>query len=254
MARFEARAAQYYPALIEALNAEGAGETGYGVTGSLAVALADDEMAPFEQMRTSLLRRGGPGARGYAEVSPERARTLFRPLGRVRGAIHSAWGARVDGRRLAAALRRSAQAGGLVLREADVSGLIYRAGTVQGVTIGGEEIAGGHVVVATGAWSNAFSRQLGVRIAVGPQRGQIAHVRLAEVDTGEWPIILAFRGHYIVPWPDGRIVVGATRETRSGFRPQTTVAGVMEVLREALRVAPGLKDASLEEIFRSPNG
>jgi glycine/D-amino acid oxidase-like deaminating enzyme len=33
--RFEARAAQYYPILIEALRAEGAGDTGYVVTGSL---------------------------------------------------------------------------------------------------------------------------------------------------------------------------------------------------------------------------
>ncbi len=59
----------------------------YGVTGSLTVAVSDDEVAPFEQLRTSLLRRGGPGAGGCAEVSPERARALFPPLGRVRGAI-----------------------------------------------------------------------------------------------------------------------------------------------------------------------
>jgi D-amino-acid dehydrogenase len=246
--RFEARAAQYYPILIEALRAEGAGDTGYGVTGSLTVAVSDDEVAPFERVRTSLLRWGGLATGGYAEVSPERARALFPPLGRVQGAIHCSRGARVDGRRLAAALRSAAQARGLVLREADVSRLIRSAGTIQGVRVGGEEIEAGHVVVAAGAWSDAFSEQLGARIVVEPQRGQIVHLRLPEIDTGAWPIVIAFRGHYMVPWPDGRVVVGATRETGSGFRSQNTIAGIVQVLGEALRVAPGLKDASLQEI------
>ena len=44
------------------------------------------------------------------------------------------------------------------------------------------------------------------------------------------------------------MVVGATRETGSGFQPHTSAAGVHEVLGEALRVAPGLAAAELREI------
>ena len=44
------------------------------------------------------------------------------------------------------------------------------------------------------------------------------------------------------------MVVGATRESGSGFSAQTTAAGVHEVLGEALRVAPGLADATIGEI------
>ena len=61
-------------------------------------------------------------------------------------------------------------------------------------------------------------------------------------------MIGAFRDHYMVSWPGGRVVVGATRETGSGFRPRTSVGGIMEVLSEALRVAPGLQAASLAEV------
>jgi D-amino-acid dehydrogenase len=50
----------------------------------------------------------------------------------------------------------------------------------------------------------------------------------------------------MVPWP-GRLVVGATRES-VGFAPRTTLAGLMEVLAEAVRVAPGLRDAALAEV------
>ena len=117
--------------------------------------------------------------------------------------------------------------------------MVERSG-VRGVRSGGERIACGHVVIAAGAWSRALGGRLGIEIPVEPQRGQIVHLGLAGVDTGAWPIVLAFRGHYIVPWTDGRVVVGATRETGSGFAPHTTAAGVVEVLTEALRVAPGL--------------
>ena len=53
----------------------------------------------------------------------------------------------------------------------------------------------------------------------------------------------AFRGHYIVPWPD-RVVAGATRETDVGREPRLTAGGVKTVLDEALRVAPGLEAAT----------
>jgi D-amino-acid dehydrogenase len=43
------------------------------------------------------------------------------------------------------------------------------------------------------------------------------------------------------------VVVGATRETGSGFDRRVTAAGQLEVLEQALAVAPGLRDATLLE-------
>ena len=87
-----------------------------------------------------------------------------------------------------------------------------------------------------------------MRIPVAPQRGQIIHLGLRGTDTRRWPIVSAFHEHYLVAWPDSRVVAGATRETGSGFAPHTTAAGVREVLGEALRVAPGLAAAEIREI------
>jgi glycine/D-amino acid oxidase-like deaminating enzyme len=240
--RFAARAVLHYAELIEALTAAAAGDTGYGVIGALSVALDDDERAPFEELRA----RRTAGA--HAEVSTGQAQAMFPPLAPVRRALHTPGSARVDGRLLVAALRRAAEALGLIVRVASVDGLMVGDGAVQGVVVAGDRVPAGHVVVAAGAWSAALGEQLALRIPVAPQRGQIIHLRLAGVDTSGWPIVSAFRGHYMVPWPDGRVVVGATRETGSGFRPETTAAGIMAVLAEALRVAPGLRDASLQEI------
>jgi D-amino-acid dehydrogenase len=165
----------------------------------------------------------------------------------VRRALHHRRAARVDGRLLGAALRQGALRHGLAIREAAVERLAVERGAVTGIVLGGETLGAGAVVLAGGAWSAGLAAPLGLALPLTPQRGQIIHLALPGVDTSSWPIVTAFHGHYILPWPDSRVAVGATREL-VGFAPQTTAAGVREVLDEALRVAPGLAGAAIAEI------
>jgi D-amino-acid dehydrogenase len=246
--RFEARAAQYYPILIERLRADGGGDTGYAMCGSLTVAIDDDEVRHLDQIRAGLRRWRAAKGEGHAEISSDQAKALFPPLAAVRGAIHSSRGARVDGRLLAGALLQAAQTRGLEICARSVDQLLVDRGVATGVLTAGERIACKYVVAAAGAWSRDLCRRVGIDIPVAPQRGQIIHLAPPGVDTSAWPIVLAFRGHYMVPWDDGRVAVGATRESGSGFAAHATAAGVLEVLAEALRVAPGLARAEIREI------
>jgi len=250
--RFAVEASAYYPTLVERLAAEQAGDTGYTRCGQLVVAVSDDEVESFERARRLVFERqrsrGVPTAAELHEVTADEARELFPPLARVHGAIYSKRGARVDGRLLNRALRAAAEARGLVVRSGAVDRLVREGDAVRGVVVDGETVAAGAVAIAGGAWSDAFAGQLGVTIPVAPQRGQIIHLGLRGADTGRWPVVSAFHHHYMVAWPDSRVVAGATRETGSGFAPHTTAAGVREVLSEALRVAPGLASAEIREI------
>jgi D-amino-acid dehydrogenase len=249
---FAESAVGYYPELIQRLRDEQAGETGYAVCGQLIVAASADEDAPFAEARRHVFerqqRRGTPGPDDLREVTPEEARALFPPLGSVRGALYFRDAARVDGRLLTAALQRAALARGLTIEQTSVGRLAIQGAAAAGVVAGGATFAADTVAIAAGAWLHDFAEQLGARIPVAPQRGQIIHLGLHETDSATWPIVNAFRGHYMVAWPGGRVVVGATRETGSGFAPRTTAAGVREVLDEALRVAPGLAAAEVREI------
>lgn len=253
----------YYPALIERLRAEQAGETGYAVCGELLVAVSDDEAKPFALARRHMFERqrlrGQPAPEDLHEISAADARALFPPLAPTAGAIYFRNAARVDGRLLAQALRRAAVSHGLVVRRGGVERLVFEDDRVIGVIADGDLIMANVVVLAGGAWSQSFGAQLGVGIPIEPQRGQIIHLALPGVDTGNWPIVMGFRGHYLLAWPDSRVVVGATRETGAGYAPVATAAGVHEVLGEALRVAPGLASAELHEVRiglrpRTPDG
>lgn len=233
------------------LRADGAGETGYAPTDELIVAVSPDEDESFAathaRMQERQRRHGRPAPSDLAPIGATGARERFPALAEVRSALHHRRAARVDGRLLAEALRRAGVTRGLAVRDGSVERLLLEGRRVYGVSVGGEPITGDAVVLAGGAWSPALAAQINLTLPVVPQRGQIIHLALPETDTSTWPIVTAFHGHYILPWPDGRVVVGATREL-VGFVPQTTAAGVREVLDEALRVAPGLAGATIAEV------
>src|SRR5690606_40462499 len=66
---------------------------------------------------------------------------------------------------------------------------------------------------------------------------------LPDADTAAWPVVnLVSRSFYLVPWTDGRIAVGPTREPGTGFAERTTLRGIHDILAGALAVAPGLEE------------
>ncbi len=257
---FAVEAVDYYPELVAQLQALDAGETSYDRCGMLLVAATEDELEDYRQAEQYILERqatrGVPTSDDLHTVSLDEAKALFPALTDVHAAIYYRNAARVDGRRMAEALHAGATKLGLTTLNGDVKRLTREGDRITGLEVeidhGGsassETVRADAVVLAGGAWSQAFGDQLGVTIPVEPQRGQIIHWDLSPVETGAWPIVGAFRGHYIVCWPGGRVVTGATRETGSGYAPTTSAVGIREVIDEGLRVAPGLADAQLLEV------
>jgi D-amino-acid dehydrogenase len=250
---FAVEAVDYYPELVDALDVEQDGDPGYAEPGLLSVAAADAEVEAFETALDRIERRqaelGRPDRDAFAEIPVAEARGRFPPLAEsVRRAAYYENAGRVDGRLLTRALRRAAESHGLAIERTDARRIRIDDDSVTGLDTADGRVDAERVVVAGGAWSNAFGDQLGVEIPVEPHRGQIAHLDAGDLDTADWPIVSPFRGHYVVPWADNRIAAGATRESDSGYAPHTTAGGVREVLDECLRVAPGLDEAAVEEI------
>jgi D-amino-acid dehydrogenase len=214
-------AAIYYDELLPELD----GDTGWARCGIVQLATRDTDVPPWE----SVAER----ATGAHEISPDEARAMVPVLGPVVRALHHPAAARVDGRLMCAAVRRAAEAHGVEVREQNVSDV--RAVTADAV------------VIAGGAWTAHVAKQLDAHLPVGPVRGQIVHLDVPEHDTRAWPIVQPVYGHYMVPWADAHVAVGATVE-EAGFDTSVTAGGVHEVLRESLRVMPGLVDARLREV------
>jgi D-amino-acid dehydrogenase len=238
--------AKYYPELIAQLKEDGETSTGYKKVGALGVSLHPEEM---DTMMQNLENKYGdaPEMGTFKRLSGWEAKELYPPLNEDVEAVHVSGGARVDGRLLRDALKRAAQKHGAALIQGEAE-LISDEKRIKGVNVNGESIFGDAVIVTGGAWAPALMKPLGLSLKVMPQRGQIVHLRLPETDTSDWPLLVPQKGHYMLAFDDSRVVVGATRENKSGFDYRITAGGIAEVLDEALNVSPDLKHGTVEEI------
>jgi D-amino-acid dehydrogenase len=243
-------AVKYYPEMLDYLAEDGETTTGYTQAGAIFVATNDEEAAQLPGIMETAAERRDAGMLNIGEttlISGKEAKELFPALADVVGAIYATGSARVDGRLLRDALRRGAEKHGATVRSGSAEP-VRENGRITHVTVDGESLPADAVIVSGGAWSNALGERLGVHIPVYPQRGQILHLDMPGTETGHWPIVLGFHSHYMLTWPGGRVVAGATREHDSGYDYRMTAGGVHEALSEALRIAPGLYHATLHEI------
>lgn len=243
------QAAAYYEELLAQLAEDGQTRTGYETVGLLHIATSEEEAAQLPDLASLFEQRREAGVKNIGEVrllNSDEALKLFPPLGAIYGAIHTAGGARMDGRLLLNALQNTAYKYGarLIIGKAEL--LLQDNHTIQ-VNIGHQQLTPDAIIIAGGAWSGALAEALHLKLPVYPQRGQILHLTLPGTDTSRWPIVVGFHSHYLLTFPHNRVVAGATREDNSGFDARLTASGVRDVLGEALRVAPGLAHASIDE-------
>ncbi len=237
--------ARYYPQLVSYLHEDGEYALGYRRVGSLVVP-GDRSLLDDTERKLADRRVEWPEIGAVRRLTPVQAVALFPPLAVGRAAVHIEGAARVDGRLLNTALLSAARKRGAMLREAALEILVSN-GRVRGVRVEGGTVDADTVVVTAGAWASELLAPVGVTLNVHPQRGQIVHLRVAAGDTAAWPVLQPLDSYYLLAFDDSRVVVGATRETGSGFDYRVTAQGQAEVLNVGLTVAPGLADAEVLE-------
>lgn len=171
------------------------------------------------------------------------------------GALHIASHAVVDVPALTNALAAAAAA-----RGADVIGGVAATSLARGadglvVQTSSGPMHAAQVVLAAGAWAGALTPLGADPIPVRPVRGQLLHLG---TPPGTVRHIAWASDVYLVPWPDGTLLVGATSED-VGFDEQSTAGGVAALLRSALALVPALAAATFLEARRglrpgSPDG
>jgi glycine oxidase len=238
-------AAELYSGFAAELEAASGISTGYRRDGALHVALDRDEASELRRVH-ELQRSLGLGAEW---LPPRRCRELEPGLTpSFNGAVHAPDEASVDPRALAAALLAALEAEGVeLLTGSGVEAALFDGERIAGVrTEAGVELRAAAVVLAAGAWSGrAEWLPEAARPPVRPVKGQIVELRARD---GIAPCrrIVASERVYLVPRPDGRLIVGATVEEQ-GFDTAVTAGGVHELLREAYRLLPEVAEMELVE-------
>lgn len=244
-------AARLYPGFVAEVEAA-AGEAGEGAAadacyerqGALHVALDRDEAAQLRRVHD--LQRSLELEAEW--LPPRRCRDLEPGLTpSFHGGVFAAGEASVDPRALSRALLAALAAAGAEVRTGcEVVGGVLQGERLAGVRVaGGEELRADAVVLASGAWSGATEwLPEAARPPVRPVKGEVLELRTRDREAPPAGRILASERVYLVPRPDGRLVVGATVQER-GFDTAVSAGGALELLREAYRVLPDVAEMDL---------
>ncbi len=147
----------------------------------------------------------------------------------------------VDPRKLLRALAVAATKAGVTFKGGAVRGLVEAGGRVTGVDVDGEALPADLVILAAGAWSGLVAGADVDPAKVKPVRGQMVEL---ELRAPRFSRLLKSATGYVVPRPDGHVIVGSTMEM-VGFDKRVTAEGLSKLLTTALRLVPSLADASV---------
>jgi glycine oxidase len=235
-----------YPAFVEELELVTGRQVGYLPCGTLSTAWDAADLAAQRDLHTFWRSVGA-----QAQLLPGAEVRQFEPAlaAGIPGGLLAAEDHQVDPRRLHAALVTAAELAGV--RMVRSSAELRFSLTVSGVRLDdGSDLAAGTVVVAAGAWSGHVPGvPAHVAAPVRPVKGQTLRLRLPGPPRLEHVVRGSVRGHpvYLVPRPDGEIIVGASLE-EAGFDRTPRAGAIYELLRDAQTILPELGEAQFVEV------
>ena len=148
-------------------------------------------------------------------LTPAEIKDLVPIYTKDKRALFAAGGARVDGKELVALLIQTAINNGLQLiqERAQLKPNKSDKYHVQSPSLTETFDA---VVLANAAWLPETLAPLGYEVDIRPQKGQLVELQ-TDWETDTWPVIMPTGEKDIIPFLDGKILIGATHEDEAGY-------------------------------------
>ena len=224
--RLNLESAAMWPAFAAELEEATGMTTGYRADGAFVVAVDRDDAEELRRLH-DLQRSLDLESEWLVPSAARAAEPGLAP--RIAGAIDAPGEAQADPVAVVAALRHAFEALGGRIEQRNVESL--------------DDIHAGQVVIAAGAWSSQIAD-----VRVHPVKGQLLHLRTRD---GAPPLagrIVRTPRCYIVPRPDGRVVIGATSEEK-GFDTSVDAGAVHRLLEAAWEVLPDVWELEFVQVI-----
>ena len=233
-----------YPSFVAELEGLTGASVGLRTAGTLIVGFDDDDARALERISAFHLELGLDAAR----QTPRACRAQEPALTpRLRAGVRVSGDHSVESRALHAALLGAAASAGVELVRGRIAELAVHDGRATGLRLDdGRQLVAPQTVLALGAWSGRLQGVPAGAVPVRPVKGQILRLRGAPLLHGTVRALVRGRSVYLVPYGEDGLVVGATVEEQ-GFDGRVTAGAVLELLRDATEVVPGLTELELAE-------
>lgn len=242
---------QLWPEWTQRLRDETGIDTGYRNCGAIAVDSGDNENL---QSEVSQLKSQGIHAVALSREELESLEPALSPA--IPAGIHLKDTSQVRNPRHLKALRAACSQRGVELLSGEsVLEVVAEDDRADGVRSTGGFYPADSICIACGAWSARLLEPFGITVNIVPVRGQIV---LLSQESPLFRHVIESGPRYLVPRPDGRVLIGSTEEW-VGFDKRNTASAVAELIEFATQLVPGLADATLERTWAglrpgSPNG
>jgi len=236
------QSAAMYPDFVAQVEELSGKRTGYRPKGTLQALFSRDAR---EELSTVIAVYHGLGLKAEP-LRADDARELEPALSEeIEAAVLRPDEASIDNRALTAAVLEAAQhSGAEFFPSSGVKGIWREGNACRGVSLQDEKVEAKWTVIAAGCFSGTIEGAAAFA-PVRPAKGQMASLR---ADDLKMERVLWSEKIYLVPRNDGRILAGATVEY-AGFDKRVTAGGIERVLGAAIELAPGLKNARIEETW-----
>lgn len=235
------RSLDAYDAFVEGVRADSGRDIVYERRGTLEVALSEGDVNRLVTASDALWR-DGVEARWVPPLSFEDYEPRLAPSA-VGGLLIPQHGY-VGVTSLTTALAAAAERHGARFKPATSAIRIHAMpGGRVGVDTSSASWDADRVVLAAGTWSGHVTVDGADPVPVRPVRGQLLQLQTAP---GTLRHVVWGPAGYLVPWPDGTVLVGATSED-VGFDEACTEDGVRGLREMAAALVPALADAPLTE-------
>ena len=163
------------------------------------------------------------------------ASNLFPGLEGFERLLYASGGARVDGQLLVSRLLEASQVK-VINKEVSLTPLL------SGYQIDNQMFD--QVILSTGAWLGHILEPLGYEVDVRPQKGQLRDYQVPQ-DMGTYPVVMPEGEWDLIPFPGGKLSLGATHENDMGFDLAVDENLLQQMAEAASSFYPSLKDAMI---------
>ena len=163
------------------------------------------------------------------------ASSLFPGLKGFERLLYASGGARVDGQLLVSLLLEASQVK-VVKKEVSLTPLS------SGFQIDNQVFD--QIILSTGAWLGHILEPLGYEVDVRPQKGQLRDYQVPQ-DMGAYPVVMPEGEWDLIPFPGGKLSLGATHENDMGFDLTVDENLLQQMAEAASPFYPNLKDTMI---------
>lgn len=239
-----AAGAAFYPTLLHDLKEDLADSDIYHQVGTLVFKKSPELLTKLEKI--ALKRREfAPEIGELSILSPKEVKDKLPLLETKQSALFASGGARVDGSLLTKKLLDTASLNGAKYINEQAQLAVSANGTYT-ISTPRDAQQFSTVILTVGAWLPQILEPLGFSVDIRPQKGQLIYLEV-ENETKDWPVVMPDGEKDIIPFPNGRIVVGATHENDEGYDLTIIEEKLAGMLDEVSKLAPSLTKATIKE-------